>query len=1287
MEFKVLGPLEVCDQERALPLGGSKQRALLGVLLLHVNEVVAADRLVDELWGEQPPGSAAKLVQGYVSGLRRLLVPAVGGGAGPLVTQAPGYVIRLAPDELDMFAFERLVVEARAAADPQTSAELLRRALALWRGPALGDVTLEGFARQEAERLNERRRTALIDRIELDLELGRHADVVGELEALVAQHPFQERLRAQLMLALYRSGRQAEALRVYQETRRTLVDELGLEPGEELQRLERAILAHDPVLDAPPAQVEDRPPAPAAPEEAPRTSPDARSRVRKTVTVVFSDVVEWSSLAERLDPESLHQVQARYYEETAAVLERHGGTVEKFIGDAAVAVFGIPVLHEDDALRAVRAAAELHEVVSLLNEELARDWGLRLTVHTGVNTGEVVTGLVTRGHSLASGDTVIVAARLQQAAKSGEILLGPDTYRLVGNAVRAEPLEPLVLKGRTAAVPAWRLVDLTADLPSLTAPTFAPLVGRVEELGALVETLARVSDERSCQLCTVIGPPGIGKSRLVRELADSVDDALVVVGRCRPYGDGITFWPLAEIVKQLAGDEPQAWIAALLAADERAPLIAERVAGAIGLVETIATPQETFWAVRKLFEGVARESPLIVVVDDVHWAEPTLLELLEYVVGFSTGAPILLLCLARPELLDNRPAWSTPRPSTRLIPLEPLSEDESRQLLEHLPHAGLSDQALDRVVGAAEGNPLFLEQLHAFQAEQTRPGQPVPPTIQALLSARIDRLEPDARTVLERASIEGRTFHLGALAELLPAPVADELSTHLMTLVRKEFIRSDRSRLPDEEAFRFRHILIRDAAYASIPKLLRSELHECYAGWLERRAGGTTEHGEIVGYHLEQAVRNRDELGLIDRADDDLGTRAAGLLAAAGRRASTRGDMPAAAGLLERALALLPADHPDRPALQIALGDVLIEVGRFQEAEGAFAEAVETGDRAVACRAQLERAFLGIFTGAADWFETLVRATDEAVSVFAELGDDAAVARALRMRVDAYWVHCQVGGMEEVLEQALEHAVLAGAQRELSLIQGAIARVAAAGPMPADLGVERCRRILVEAADTPATEAMVLCCIAYLEAMRGDFEEARAHSARSRSMLQELGMTVARAASDIWACEVELLAGELSAAERLLRSSYETLEAAGERGNLSTIAALLAEAVRAQGSLDEAERLTQVSEELAADDDALSQVAWRSTRAKLQAASGDVESAERLAREAVEVAERTDWPNLRGDALSALAEVHAAAGRRAAAAEVAERAAAVFEAKGNVSAAALLSALRAPAAAPASTEA
>src|SRR5919201_1016274 len=435
MEFRILGPLEVHDEGRQISLGGPKQCALLGVLLLHGNESISSERLVDELWGVRPPARAHKLVQGYVSGLRKQLGPA------RVVTRSPGYLVRVEAGELDALEFDRLVAEARTAEEPQLRAERLREALELWRGSALADVRLEGFAAREAERLNEQRLATLVDRIEADLEL---------------------------------------------------------------------------------------PPAPTPPPE-----PD---RLRRTVSVVFGDLAGSTSLGERLDPESLHSVLDRYSETCAEVLERHGGTVEKFIGDAVVAVFGLPILHEDDALRAVRAAVELRQAVADLSAELSRTWGVGLGIKLAVNSGEVFVGPGSRREAFASGDAINVAARLEEAAAEGEILLGEQTKRLIDPAVRAEPLEPLSVRGRVAAVRAWRLLELQAGDLSQIRPPSTPFVGRSSELAALEQELERAVAEQGCRVCTIVGAPGVGKSRLVRQLVDKLgDDAIVVVGRCLSY--------------------------------------------------------------------------------------------------------------------------------------------------------------------------------------------------------------------------------------------------------------------------------------------------------------------------------------------------------------------------------------------------------------------------------------------------------------------------------------------------------------------------------------------------------------------------------------------------------------------------------------------------------------------------------------------------------------------------------------------------------------------------------
>ena len=641
---------------------------------------------------------------------------------------------------------------------------------------------------------------------------------------------------------------------------------------------------------------------------------------RKTVTVLFCDITGSTSLGETLDPERLRALLAHYFERMKTIVEKHGGAVEKFIGDAVVAVFGVPVLREDDALRAVRVAEEMQAALGKLE----------LEGRIGVNTGEVVSGTAER---LVAGDAVNVAARLQQAASPGQILLGAETHVLVADAVHVEPVEPLALKGKSEPVAAWRLLDVIAGAPAYTRRLDAPFVGREAELVALEHELERAVAERTCRLCTIVGEPGIGKSRLVGELLASASGrARVAVGRCLSYGEGITYWPLAEIVREIAGTEPKARLRELLARDEEAELVAERIAGAVGAASAAtAAPEETYWAFRRLFEALATDRPLIVVVEDVHWAEPTLLDLLEYVAGFSSSAPILLLCVARPDLLESRPSWAAPRPNATVVSLQPLSEQASRKLVERL----LGRDA-DRVIEAAEGNPLFVEQLVAMRTEDG--GEvAVPPTLQALLAARIDRLEPDERAAVERAAVEGRSFHRGAVAELLPPPVRKMLGAALVALVRKDFIRPDRSEFPGDDGFRFGHLLIRDAAYDSVPKSLRAELHERYADWLEGKTGKRlAEFEEILGYHLEQACRYQGELG---SADGALAARAGAHLAAAGRRAFARGDMPAATNLLERAATL-----PAREGGYLLLGDLgmaLAEGGDLEHATQVLEKAIE----------------------------------------------------------------------------------------------------------------------------------------------------------------------------------------------------------------------------------------------------------------------------------------------------------------------------------------------------------
>ena len=682
---------------------------------------------------------------------------------------------------------------------------------------------------------------------------------------------------------------------------------------------------------------------------------------------MFCDLADSTNLGEQLDPESLRRVISRYYEEMAHTVERHGGTTVKFIGDAVMAVFGMPVVHENDALRAVRTAAEMSPALDRLNRELEDRWGVRLDIRTGVNTGEVVVCEPGSADSAVVGevvgDAVNVAARLEQAATAGEVLIGADTYRLVRDTVNAEAVEPLEVKGKARPVRAYRLLDVMSGEDDGARPLDLPIVGRDRELEQLKEAYERAASAERCELVTVLGPAGIGKSRLVHELSERMEDrATTLKGRCLPYGEGITFWPIAEIARDVmgigAGKQPEevaANVAALLPDDESASDVVRAVADATGVADTSADTQEIAWAVRRLFEALARKRPLIVVFDDVHWAEATFLNLIEDLVGNTRDVPMLVVCMARGELLELRPGWGAEIGGAATLTLEPLASADSERLIGNLlGDAELGEEAR-RIASTAEGNPLFLQEILRMLVDdgvlQRRGGRwravrelsdvAIPPTIRALLAARLDRLSQGERLMLERAAIVGLEFWPGAVAELLPEEVRREMDSHLESLAAKELIRPGGTSFDEEDALRFAHLLIRDAAYEQMLKETRAELHERFVAWLERRADArAVQFEEIIGYHLEQAYRYREELGPLGDQDAALARQAALRLAGAGRRALARGDMPAAVNLLERSVSLLPSSDPEHPDLLLKLGIALAESGEVGRADALLSERI-----------------------------------------------------------------------------------------------------------------------------------------------------------------------------------------------------------------------------------------------------------------------------------------------------------------------------------------------------------
>jgi class 3 adenylate cyclase/DNA-binding winged helix-turn-helix (wHTH) protein len=1216
MEFRVLGPLEVVDEGRPVTLDRKRLRALLGFFLLHANELVTSDRLIDEVWGPEPPKTASASLQNHVSRLRKAI------GADAIVSEPGGYALRVDPERFDLARFERLTAEAHGA-EPRERAEKLHAALSLWRGPPLEDLAFESFAQDEVRRLEEARLAALEERIDADLTLGRD-DLVGELEELVDRHPLRERFRGQLMQALYRAGRQADALEEFQKTRAVLMDGLGLEPSEHLRALQQSILRQDATLGAPPGEARER-------------GPD-----RRTVTVLFCDLVGSTALAQQLDAEAYRVLMERYFAAVRVPIERHGGTVEKFIGDAVMAVFGVPELHEDDALRAVRAGMEVREVLHELDELAAAEWDVHLAGRIGIDTGEVHV-ISSPGQDLRlTGATVNLASQLEEHAPPGEILIGEETLRLVRDAVHVVRCED-----------AWRLEDVIAEAPAYARRLDVALVGREAELARLHAAYARARDDSRCGVVTVVGEAGIGKTRLIRELvAAAGDEARVLVGRCVSYGEGASYLPIAEVVRQAAPEMSVKAIAELIDGNDPEQ-VAERLAQVTGVLEGAAAAGEAFWAVRRFLEAIALERPLLLVFDDIHWAEPTLLDLIEYLGKWAEG-PILVVCAARGDLLEERPGWGGPTSTGFLVELGPLRPEDVSILVTGLGGRGVQG----RVVEHAGGNPLFAEQLVALATEQPDLSlDDPPPTIEALLASRFDRLDPRELAVLRRAAVIGRRFSWDELVGVTPQAERDRTKHHLSALIERGLVH------PQEEVFRFHHVLVRDVAYRGLPKTERAELHEVAADVLAQREGAD----EIIGYHFEQAYSYLTELARDKEHAREVATAGGERLGQAGLRAWRRADLSAALNLLGRATALVP----DRTEWLCELGLAFRMAGHMDEAERVLTDAVgSAADERLRLRAELEIQHVRSIRDP-ELIGDALAVAESAIPVFAAAADERALGRAwLLVGVIKASYQCDYAAGAEACAKAAQHYDHAGWSPSTSL--GSLGIALVFGPTPVKEAVDMCAKLLTDHEGDRASEANILVWMGALQGMDGDFAAARASVARAKRVYEDLGLTMA--AVDTCGLVfglIESLADRPEAAEIVLREGCALTQELQQFAPLSNRASELADALYAQGRLEEAREWAALARQHAAEDDLSARAAWRSVTAKILARAGDSE-AETVAREAVELTSTTDALNERARSLADLAEVLDLSGRRDDAKAVLDQAVELYEQKGNVAAVALL---------------
>jgi DNA-binding SARP family transcriptional activator len=1224
LDVRLLGPIEVRRAGRPVDVPGGRARSLLTILALQVGQAIPVERLMDTLWGDEVPATAKTVLQGFVSKLRKTL------GATALETVGNSYRLAVPRSAIDANRFHDLVKAARDLDGDERMASL-DQALDLWRGPALSDVAYEPFAQAAIAALEEHRLAAREALIDAQLDTGMRGELVPQLEDLIADNPYRERLREQLVLALYRAGRQADALEAYRQARHTLIEELGVEPGPELRTLHERILNQDPALDAP---------APSATRRA-ETSTWFPSE-RRTVTVVFVDVTPTDA---DIDPEAGEIIAAESLARVTEALRSKGARIEESVSGVLMGWFGLPSAHDDDPLRAVLAADEARQRVLALPGP--RDF------RAGLETGEVVSGVTDSRE--ASGPVVSVAARLQQGAQPGEVLIGPQAMKVVRGAV-------VVARARELAHPtAWRLVDVDPGAKLISGDLHAQMVGREAELTRLRTSFGRTVRRGTPHRMTVLGEAGIGKSRLSRAFGDSIGGrARTITAACVDAGSGRAFGLLRDLLVQAGGGSDWESVVDLL--DRAAAGLGGRLAGVLGLGDLKGPPQQFFGDLRRAFELLSAVQPLAVIVDDMHWAESTLLDLFDYLSDSLTG-PVFFLFLARPELVELRAEWSAGGDRRDLLYLDPLGADAIAQVVRNHASVDLPPADEHRIIETAQGNPLFAEQLlAAFANAET---DVIPASLRGLLATRIDRLGPGERDLLRAAAVAGDHLSIEALEVLAPDAARPFLAGNMESLARRRLLRHI-----GQKGVEFPHGLIGDAAYQSVTRRDRVRLHLAFAEWLEDTGGAPSDELDaVIGHHLEQAVVNQRRIGLA--SDAALEARAGTRLASAGSRAYTRSDMSAASNLLARAMDMLPAGHPLVPTATQRLAEVSMPLGDHARSQELLLQlsnmpGVDPVDRWLA---RLEHARSMCITGPHGMTtEDLVAIAREAAAFFAEAGHDNGLAQATFL---LGWLEQRGGhpvGAVNFGRRSLKHAQRGGALREQFAAAVLISRNLIGGPTPVPDCIEEIKSLLGQHAEP---NPIVMGLLARASAMTGEFDEARRLLDRARPLLIER-MRVRRLLAFIsWdSAEVETLVGDAAAAVSAYRVALTPFRSGNEAEHVGETSSRLALALAAEGHLEEARALANEAQAVTPTDCVVVR-ALATMAAARSLPLDELETSRAMAAEAVNLAPDL-MPNLKADLLVEQSRVQAAAGLAKHARSSIDWAISLYESKGNVAALRLL---------------